>query len=216
MKKLSVIQMLTAGAIALSTVLVGTQSTQGQPPPGQSGFWCAMSSGAPATLYQNRQGAVEPWIYWTSDAFSGSGYTPERRCQEVSSRLETYRRNRQLQFITVGRMNNQNVICTASQVNGRCEKLIYTLKAGQDPIATLYNFLAWREGQAATPSLFESTQPSAPSTPYIDVRDRLGDDSAPAAPVTQPSNPVTPSRQPVAPAQPVAPPPSNSGGMREL
>ncbi|HBQ98062.1 MAG: hypothetical protein J7524_15590 [Roseofilum sp. Belize BBD 4] len=57
------------------------------------------------------------------------------------------------------------VICTASQVNGRCEHLIYTLKAGQDPIATLYNFLAWREGQAATPSLFESSQPSAP---YID------------------------------------------------
>ncbi|MBP0014682.1 MAG: COP23 domain-containing protein [Roseofilum sp. SBFL] len=212
MKKLSVIQILTAGAIALSTAMIGTQS-HGQPAPGQSGFWCATSSGAPATLYQNRQGGVEPWIYWTSDAFSGSGYTPERRCQEVSSRLETYRRNRQLQFITVGRMNNQNVICTASQVNGRCENLIYTLKAGQDPIATLYNFLAWREGQAATPSLFESTQPSAP---YIDLRDRLGDDSAPAAPVTQPSNPVAPSPQPVAPAQPVAPPPSNSGGMREL
>jgi hypothetical protein len=128
----------------------------------------------------------------------------------VSDRLETYRRNRQLQFITVGRMNNQNVICSASQENVPCENLIYTLKAGQDPIATLYNFLAWREGQAATPSLFESSQPSVP---YIDVRDRLGDDSAPAAPVPQPSTPVAPpaSRQPVAP-----PPSNNSGGMREL
>lgn len=207
MKKLSVLQLLTAGAIALSTTAIGSASSQGQPPPGQSGFWCDTSSGTPATLYQNRQGGVEPWIYWTSNAFSGSGYTPERRCQEVSSRLETYRRNRQLQFITVGRINNQRVICTASQVNGRCENLIYTLKAGQDPISTLYNFLAWREGQAATPSLFESSQSIVP---YIDVRDRLGDDSAPAAPVTQPSNPVAPSPQPVAPA------PSNSGGMREL
>lgn len=213
MKKLSVIQLLTAGVIALSTATIGTPSSNAQPAPGEAGFWCAMSSGAPATLYQNRQGGVEPWIYWTSDAFSDSGYTPERRCQEVSSRLETYRRNRQLQFITVGRINNQRVICTASQINGRCENLIYTLKAGQDPIATLYNLLAWREGQAATPPLFESSQSIVP---YIDVRDRLGDDSAPAAPVTQPSNPVTPSRQPVAPSQPVAPPPSNSGGMREL
>lgn len=166
---------------------------------GQSGFFCDTSSGTPVTLYQNRQGGVEPWIRWTSDYFSGSGYTPVQRCQEVSGRLETYRRNGQLKFITVGRMNNQNVICTASQINGRCEGLIYTLKPRQDAIRTLNNFLAWREGQAGAPSLSESRQ-----VPYIDVSSRLDGGNAPVSPA--PAN-----------TQPAAPQPAqNQGGMREL
>jgi Circadian oscillating protein COP23 len=125
--------------------------------------------------------------------------TPQQRCEEVSGRLETYRRNGQLKFITVGRMNNQNVICTASQINGRCEGLIYTLKPSQDAIRTLNNFLAWREGQAGAPSLSESRQ-----VPYIDVSSRLDDGNAPASPA--PNN-----------TQPAAPQPAqNQGGMRDL
>ena len=54
-------------------------------------------------MYQNSQGIREPWIKWVSDVFSASGYDPVRRCQEVSGRLETYRRNKQLKYITVGR-----------------------------------------------------------------------------------------------------------------
>ena len=124
----------------------------------------------PVTVYQNAQGAVEPWIEWTSDYFSGSGYDPATRCQLVSQRLESYRRNRMLRYITVGQMNGQNVICTANQVNGVCQNLIYTLRPGQDPIGSLYNLLAWRQGQVGMPSTEESSQ-----IPYIDVREKLGE-----------------------------------------
>ena len=161
-------KVLAGTAIALCGLTVASGPSYGRPTAGESGFWCSNSSGAPVTVYQNRQGAVEPWIEWNSDYFSASGYDPATRCQLVSERLETYRRNRTLKYITVGQMNGQNVICTANQVNGLCQNLIYTLRPGQDPIGSLYNLLAWRQGQVGMPSVEESSK-----IPYIDVSEKL-------------------------------------------
>jgi Circadian oscillating protein COP23 len=163
-------KILGATAIALSSLTVDAQPSHALPRPGESGFWCNTSTGTPVTVYQNRQGAIEPWIEWASDYFSASGYDPITRCQLVSQRLEIYRRNRQLKYIAVGQMNGQNVICTASQINGVCQNLIYTLRRDQDPIGALYNLLAWRQGQVGMPSLDESGK-----IPYIDVREKLGE-----------------------------------------
>ncbi|WP_293247035.1 MULTISPECIES: COP23 domain-containing protein [unclassified Microcoleus] len=163
-------KVLATTAIALCALTVASAPSYARPNVGESGFWCSTSTGAPVTLYQNPQGAVEPWIEWTSDYFSGSGYDPATRCQLVSKRLESYRRNRMLRYITVGQMNGQNVICTANQVNGICQNLIYTLRPGQDPIGSLYNLLAWRQGQVGMPSTEESSQ-----IPYIDVSEKLGE-----------------------------------------
>jgi hypothetical protein len=182
-------KVLATAAIALCALTVASAPSYARPTVGESGFWCSTSTGAPVTLYQNPQGAVEPWIEWTSDYFSGSGYDPATRCQLVSQRLESYRRNRMLRYITVGQMNGQNVICTANQVNGVCQNLIYTLRPGQDPIGSLYNLLAWRQGQVGMPSTEESSQ-----IPYIDVREKLGEklaenmgDKAQLPPFPQPS-----------------------------
>lgn len=162
---------LRATAIAIFSLTIFSQPSHArpsQPTQGEGRFWCSISNGQPVTVYQNPQGAIEPWIEWTSDYFSGSGYDPETRCQLVSQRLETYRRNQQLKYITVGVMNGQNVICTANQINGLCQNLIYTLKPGQDPIGSLYNLLAWRQGQVGMPSADESSK-----IPYIDVSQKL-------------------------------------------
>jgi Circadian oscillating protein COP23 len=161
--------------IAIISLAMFSQPSHGrpsQPTQGESKFWCSTSTGLPVTVYQNPQGAIEPWIEWASDYFSGSGYNPETRCQLVSQRLEIYRRGRQLKYITVGVMNSQNVICTAHQINGVCQNLIYTLKPGQDPIGSLYNLLAWRQGQVGMPSAEESM-----AIPYIDVREKLGENN---------------------------------------
>ncbi|MEG4308009.1 MULTISPECIES: COP23 domain-containing protein [unclassified Microcoleus] len=165
-------KVLAATAIALSGLTVASEPSYGRRASGESGFWCNTSTGAPVTVYQNAQGAVEPWIEWTSDYFSGSGYDPATRCQLVSQRLETYRRQRMLKYITAGQMNGQNVICTANQVNGRCQNLIYTLRPGQDPIGSLYNLLAWRQGYVGMPSFDETSK-----IPYIDVRKKLGENT---------------------------------------
>ncbi len=156
----------------------------GQPLPGQSGFWCNSTSNPPLTVYQDSQGGQELWIKWVSDYFSGSGWTPTRRCAEVSQRLEDYRVRRELDFVTIGVMNNQPVICTATQDQGPCVGLIYTLKPDQDPIATLNQFFAWREGQAGLPSLLENAE-----IPYIDVRSRIEYESNSSVPAVQPPRP---------------------------
>lgn len=166
-------------AIALGTTVALHQPSYAQ----AQGFYCDRSTGLPVTVYQNSQGISEPWIKWNSNHFRYAGYDPLTRCQEVSGRLETYRRNKQLKLITVGRMNGQNVVCTASQVNGRCEGLIFTLKRGQDAVKTLTNLLAWREGQAGISSLSESG-----AAPYIDVSGRLGEDASSTTQPTAPTN----------------------------
>ncbi|MEG4595380.1 COP23 domain-containing protein [Microcoleus sp. F8_C2] len=198
MKKQIERQLLTvlAGAIAIGSLAVSPKPSQSQ---STSGFMCDASSGSPATVYQNRQGVREVWINWVSDYFRDSGYDPMTRCREVSGRLETFRQNKQLKYVTVGYMNGQRVICTASKVNGRCDGLVYTLKPGQDSVRTLYQFMGLREGQAGASTLSESGD-----MPYIDARPRLGDEGGNSVTPPAPAN-----NQP-APQQP------SGGGMREL
>jgi hypothetical protein len=173
-KLLSVIVAGCASAIA-SPILAQSSSTQPTISPTstintvQSGFRCDTSGDLPTTLYQSTQGTAEPWIKWQSDHFSGSGWSPEARCQEVSSRLETYRQNKQLKYVTLGTVNNQSVICVASQEGGKCEGIIYTLKPGQDGLQALNNLFAWRKGEQGLESNYESVT----AIPYIDVGARL-------------------------------------------
>ncbi|MBD2518377.1 hypothetical protein H6G93_26095 [Nostoc sp. FACHB-973] len=176
---------LATGAIAISAVSNVQQPGWAQ---NAKGFYCDTSTGKPITMYRNSDGGLEPWIRWTSSFFEKGGYDSLTRCQEVSGRLETYRQQKQLKLITVGIMNRQRVVCTASQVNGRCEGLIFTLKPGQDAVKTLNNLLAWREGQAGAPSLYESGE-----IPYIDVSSRLGSDETP---VVSPNNSEPTPQQP--------------------
>ncbi|MEY3869728.1 MAG: COP23 domain-containing protein [Microcoleaceae cyanobacterium] len=153
----------------LSNLSVNRTVSSNQPFLTQEGFFCDTSRGMPITVFQNSQGIREPWIRWTSDFFAISGYDPLTRCQQVTQRLERYRRNRQLNYVTVGLVNHEKAICTTSRVNGPCEGLIYTLRRDQDPIPTLYRFFAWLNARSDLPSLNESG-----TLPYIDVRDRLG------------------------------------------
>jgi hypothetical protein len=203
MKLRSLTKVLIAGTLALGSLAIITQTNRSQPVPGERGFWCDTSSSVPTTMYQNSQGGREPWIKWTSDYFSGSGWDSLTRCRAVSDRLETYRRNRQLKYVTWGRMNNQNVICTALDERGSCVGLIYTLKPYQNPEQTLEHFFAWREGQAGLSSLYES---AGKPRLYIDVRARLEEE---AETVTQPNTPDD--------SQPTIPQPSqDQSGQREL
>lgn len=190
--------MVLAGSMTIGSVIWGAKPSYSELAPGQKGFYCDTSTGVPTTIYQNSQGDREPWIKWESNNFHD--YDPLKRCQEVSGRLETYRKNKGLKYITVGKMNNEQVICTASQVNGRCKGLIYTLKPGQDAVATLNKLLAWREGQAGVTSLSEN----AP-IPYIDVSGRIEYDS------DTPTINVAPIKTPE-----VVPQPPASNGSREL
>ncbi|MCC0177984.1 COP23 domain-containing protein [Waterburya agarophytonicola K14] len=137
----------------------------------QKGFHCNVDSGVPTTTYHNSQGAAEPWIKWVSDHFSDANWTPFARCQAVSDRLEQYRQEGKLKYVTLGIENDQQVICVAREDNGPCEGTIYTLKPGQDGIAALNNLFSWGSGQQNLESSYESST----IIPYINVEDRLGE-----------------------------------------
>jgi hypothetical protein len=160
--------------ILFVSLLLGIQSGMTQPIEGQKGFYCDTSGNIPSTVYQNAKGEKEVWIKWVSDTFAD--YDPLTRCQQVSKRFEAYRRTHQLKYITVGSMNGQNVVCTARELNGVCEGLLFTLKPGQEPLTTLYRILDWLQGKASDPSLSES------ASAYIDVSDRIEYDGVPSKP----------------------------------
>lgn len=107
-------------------------------------FYCGVSSGVPSTMAQTGSGRAVSVIRWTSATFNEAGWSPQRRCQEVSQRFEEFRQQGRLAYLTTGRMNQQPVICTAREHGGACDGLLYTLKPGQDPTSTLRNLLQVR------------------------------------------------------------------------
>ena len=136
----------------------------------QKGFVCDNHTGVPTTTYYNSQGISEPWIKWVSEHFSEAKWTPQARCQTVSERLEQYRQEGKLKYVTLGIENEQQIICVASRDNGPCEGIVYTLKPGQDGISALNNLFAWGSGQQNLESSYESS-----AIPYINVGEKLGE-----------------------------------------
>lgn len=182
-KTLRLPRLMLALTFSIGAVAVMRVPVESRPAPGERGFWCDRNSVVPTTMYQNYAGEQEPWIRWQSNRLDQIGYDRITRCEIVSGRLENYRQQGRLNFITVARMNGENVICTANQVNSRCDQLILTLRRDADPIESLMTFLDWREGVAGQPSLWESL-PSEDL--YINVGERLREQQGQVQPNPQP------------------------------
>ncbi len=151
-------QSMTA-VVAMGAIAIGTAATFNQPSYAQSTtFFCGVSSdGVPATLANTPRGTVLV-VKWTSEFFSDAGYSPERRCQEVSSRFQRHYSNGQLNSLTAGYLNGQPAIC-AGNSNPPCtsEKLLFTLKPGTDAAARIQQLFNIRSGASGAP-LYESTR----------------------------------------------------------
>jgi hypothetical protein len=150
-----------------------------------SSISCMNADGVPATVVQTKIGKQVPIIYWKSQTFSGSGWTPERRCQEVSARFQQYHSSGSLEYITTGRMNGLPVICVAQSDGGACAGLLYTLKPGQNATATLKQLFEIRTKPGAAP-LEETT-----ARMYVSVDSIIRSKSGPA--IATPAVAPTPS-----------------------
>jgi len=131
---------LGAAALSLASPLAGALLA-GPAAAAATNFSCGSNNGVPATVVSTDDGRSVPLIRWTSNVFDAAGWTPERRCQEVSQRFETYRQQGRLTFITTGRINGLPVICTAPSTSANCDGLLYTLKPGHDPALALRRLL---------------------------------------------------------------------------
>ena len=155
-----------------------------------SSISCMNADGVPATVVQTKTGKQVPIIYWKSQTFSGAGWTPERRCQEVSARFQSYHSSGTLEYITTGRMNGLPVICVAKSDGGACAGLLYTLKPGQNATATLKQLFEIRTKPGAAP-LEETTARMYVSVDSI-IRNKSGAVVTPsqAAPAPASSSPL--------------------------
>ena len=116
-------------------------------------FSCQNWEGQPTTMVQTQRGLL-PLIVWKSEYFSNSGFTPESRCNIVSSRFQHHAERDNLRFISHGTLNAQKVLCvanrqtlTGSSHDYECQtplanSLLLTLEAQDDPEAILSELFA--------------------------------------------------------------------------
>lgn len=131
-----VTMLLMSGA----TIALGNQPSHAQ----ANTFLCVQSpQGVPTTAARTPRGDI-PIIRWTSNWASGSNWTPQRRCEEVSRKFQTFHANGTLKYLTTGRRNGLNIVCTATRAGAGCDQQLYTIQPGQNPATTLRDLEAVR------------------------------------------------------------------------
>jgi hypothetical protein len=172
------IRPLAALTLVSATLLASMAPSHNAQAGTSTSFTCSVDNGVPTTMAQTQRG-VTPVIRWSSDSFSDSGWTPEKRCTEVSKRFQTYSDEGTLSFLTTGVMNGMPVVCTTNQEGGTCQNLLFTLQSGDNAGQTLRNLLAVRN--RASGPLNQST-----ARVYVDMAEYLL--MAPVEPGTAPED----------------------------
>ncbi|MGC9528591.1 MAG: COP23 domain-containing protein [Limnospira sp.] len=144
MSKKTILQNLSIAGVAVSTALAFTS----QPAAANTTFRCIPAGSGYATVAVASTGhQTKPLITWNSTAFLGSGYTPQRRCQEVSGRLTTaVTQNGGLLsslLLTTGSVNGYDAVCWVNNNQSICNSnnLLVTISPGRSAGVFLANFL---------------------------------------------------------------------------
>ncbi|MEA5514507.1 COP23 domain-containing protein [Nodularia sp. UHCC 0506] len=151
----------TSGDVVVPTIPSGGTSTStdtqtGIPTDAQtitSGtrFSCQFQNGQYTVMYQpqNLPGQFFPWA---APAALGGGWSPQRRCEAIASRLELYRPDG-LQELQTAVENNENIVCVTTEANSFC-RIVLTVPRGQDPFvvrnSVFQNLITADGGQQTT------------------------------------------------------------------
>lgn len=98
-------------------------------------YRCVMKNDAPTTVVDTPRGRID-LIVWKTEI--PRGWSPTRRCQEITKRFQTFSDRGALRYVTSGRLNNQPVICVAENRPGvgiscRNDGLLLTLEHNENP-----------------------------------------------------------------------------------
>lgn len=203
MKLPSLTPILTAALVAVGATVIFEQPSRA----GDAVFFCAMGSSTnlPTTyVYKpSTSPLAKPVVRWYSNYFSGSGYTPMRRCQDVAGRFQNFYDRGLLSNVTTGYVNGLPVVCANSGSGCNRNNVLFTLKKGEDAalaVQKLFNLgSAVAAGGTATP-LYESSADDNSIT--IDMNNFINNMpgesgvSVPGAPATKPGASGQPQRQP--------------------
>jgi hypothetical protein len=96
-------------------------------------FSCQVRQGQYIVVYQPKS-QPQKYFPWAAPSTMGDAWSPERRCNEISRRLERYRPDGLLELRNSNE-NGYNIICATTDKNSTC-RIVLTVPNGQDPIAT--------------------------------------------------------------------------------
>ena len=144
MKRNLLTQTLIGFSLMVGAIATGAESTVAQ-----DRFAC--NTKHMTTNVQTERGSI-PLIQWTNRSFPPP-YTPEQRCQIVSSRFKKFHNNGTLKYIKAATVNNQPALCVAAYAGGEClpDGLLVTFKPGTDANQTLLRILDRRVWAASGP-----------------------------------------------------------------
>lgn len=122
---------LFVSVLAASAVVVGSIATTSLPSNAQTTTYsCGKSrSGVPTTYALTATGRRIPVIRWVRKI---GNYTPQARCEEVSSRFQNAASAGVLNYITTDIKNGQKVLCAANRYGDPCSYLLLTLRPDDD------------------------------------------------------------------------------------
>lgn len=137
-------------------------------------FTCQVNTGQYTVMYspQSQPNQMYPWAV---PSRLGAGWTPERRCQEISRRLESYRPDGLLDLQT-GRENGYDVVCVTTEANPAC-RIVFTVPPGQDPIATrdaVFQNLTLADSGSTTQPVSTLTNSTTGSSEILETLSGLG------------------------------------------
>lgn len=111
-------------------------------------FTCQRHNGEYTVMYNpSTQDQSYPWAMPQQ---MGAAWSPQRRCNVISNRLEQYRPDGLLELKTDVK-NNQDIVCVTTEANPSC-RIVFTVPRGQDPMRTrdrvFDNLASANQGQA--------------------------------------------------------------------
>ena len=92
-------------------------------------FTCEYINGEYTVMY--RPETRNSSFPWAVPSQLGGGWTPQRRCNEISRRLESYREDGLLEMST-GIENGYDTICVTTQIDATDCRIVLTVPPGQD------------------------------------------------------------------------------------
>ncbi|NJM49057.1 MAG: hypothetical protein HC860_25215 [Alkalinema sp. RU_4_3] len=120
-------------------------------------FSCRTNLGQPTVMYQP-ESQPNQYYAWAVPSQMGGGWSPERRCAEIASRLEEYRADGLVEM-TTGKENGYNTVCVTTDRNGAC-RIVFTVRAagsGDDPRSRLSKFSLRRMSGQTTQGVYTYT-----------------------------------------------------------
>jgi Circadian oscillating protein COP23 len=136
---------LASSLILGSIFAVGSQFFVPSPAQPSRKFRCELVRGIPTTVVQTVRGNI-PAIRWVK-SFTGKYSSVDRRCNEVSARLDRFNRAGKLKFIRTGNVNSYPVLCVDAGVSGNTcpmNSVLVTLPKGTNSSTILRQMLDLR------------------------------------------------------------------------